>query len=167
MVFGKVSSGAQNDLERVTKQAYAMVSIFGMSEKVGTVSYYDSPAKAIMLLRSLTVKKQPSLSIQNPNLLLTSNTRGRLQLCGRIQRGTKNSPNYCLKEKLFSLKIWNISSGNAHGKNHIWKTTTKNPKIFHQKPKMQQHNHPDQDKAREIILERLKKAATGRHVPGK
>jgi L-lactate dehydrogenase complex protein LldG len=30
---------------------------------------------------------------------------------------------------------------------------------------MQQHNHPDQDKAREIILERLKKAATGRHVP--
>jgi AFG3 family protein len=42
IVFGKISSGAQNDLERVTKQAYAMVSIFGMSEKVGTVSFYDS-----------------------------------------------------------------------------------------------------------------------------
>jgi L-lactate dehydrogenase complex protein LldG len=31
---------------------------------------------------------------------------------------------------------------------------------------MHQHNHPDQDKVREIVLERLKKAATGRHVPG-
>ncbi len=42
IVFGRVSSGAQNDLERVTKQAYAMVTIFGMSEKIGTVSFYDS-----------------------------------------------------------------------------------------------------------------------------
>jgi AFG3 family protein len=42
LVFEKISSGAQNDLERVTKQAYAMVSIFGMSEKIGTVSFYDS-----------------------------------------------------------------------------------------------------------------------------
>lgn len=40
--FNSISSGAQNDLEKVTKQAYAMVSIFGMSEKVGNVSYYDS-----------------------------------------------------------------------------------------------------------------------------
>ena len=46
IVFGKVSSGAQNDLERVTKQAYAMVSIFGMSEKVGTVSFYDSSGQS-------------------------------------------------------------------------------------------------------------------------
>ncbi|MDP3432450.1 MAG: ATP-dependent zinc metalloprotease FtsH [Bacteroidota bacterium] len=40
--FRSISSGAQNDLEKVTKQAYAMVSIFGMSDKVGNVSYYDS-----------------------------------------------------------------------------------------------------------------------------
>ncbi len=42
LAFGSISSGAQNDLEKVTKQAYAMVSIFGMSDKVGNVSYYDS-----------------------------------------------------------------------------------------------------------------------------
>lgn len=40
--FGKVSTGALNDLERVTKQAYAMVTYFGMSEKIGNVSFYDS-----------------------------------------------------------------------------------------------------------------------------
>lgn len=46
IIFGKVSSGAQNDLERITKQAYAMVSIFGMSSKVGTVSFYDSTGQS-------------------------------------------------------------------------------------------------------------------------
>ncbi len=46
IVFGKISSGAQNDLERITKQAYAMVSIFGMSEKIGTVSFYDSSGQS-------------------------------------------------------------------------------------------------------------------------
>jgi AFG3 family protein len=40
--FSKISTGALNDLERVTKQAYAMVSYFGMSEKVGNISFYDS-----------------------------------------------------------------------------------------------------------------------------
>ncbi len=40
--FGKISTGALNDLERVTKQAYAMVSYFGMSEHIGNISFYDS-----------------------------------------------------------------------------------------------------------------------------
>lgn len=42
IIFKRVSSGAQNDLEKITKQAYAMVSYFGMSERVGNVSFYDS-----------------------------------------------------------------------------------------------------------------------------
>ena len=41
IVFDKISTGAQNDLDQVTKVAYAMVSIFGMNEKVGNVSFYD------------------------------------------------------------------------------------------------------------------------------
>jgi cell division protease FtsH len=40
--FGKISTGALSDLEKVTKQAYAMVSIYGLSSKVGNISYYDS-----------------------------------------------------------------------------------------------------------------------------
>jgi len=39
--FGKVSTGAQNDLERITKLAYSMVTIYGMSNKVGNVSFND------------------------------------------------------------------------------------------------------------------------------
>lgn len=48
MFFGHLSTGALNDLERVTKQAYAMVAYYGMSEKVGTLSYYDSTGQSDM-----------------------------------------------------------------------------------------------------------------------
>ena len=42
IINGKISTGAMNDLEKVTKQAYAMVTYFGMSDKVGNISFYDS-----------------------------------------------------------------------------------------------------------------------------
>ena len=42
MITGQPSSGALNDLERLTKMAYAMVTYYGMSEKLGTLSFYDS-----------------------------------------------------------------------------------------------------------------------------
>ncbi|MBU1762115.1 MAG: ATP-dependent zinc metalloprotease FtsH, partial [Bacteroidetes bacterium] len=41
ITFSKISTGAQNDLERITKLAYAMVSIYGMSKKVGNISFND------------------------------------------------------------------------------------------------------------------------------
>ncbi|MES2799388.1 MAG: ATP-dependent zinc metalloprotease FtsH [Bacteroidota bacterium] len=40
--FGRISTGALSDLEKVTKQAYAMVSVYGLNEKLGNISYYDS-----------------------------------------------------------------------------------------------------------------------------
>ncbi len=39
--FGKISTGAQNDLQQITRIAYAMVTVYGMSDKVGNISYYD------------------------------------------------------------------------------------------------------------------------------
>ena len=48
LTFGHLSTGALNDLERVTKQSYAMVAYYGMSEKVGTISYYDSTGQSDM-----------------------------------------------------------------------------------------------------------------------
>ena len=45
LIFGKISTGALSDLEKVTKQAYAMVSIYGLNERVGNISYYDSQGR--------------------------------------------------------------------------------------------------------------------------
>jgi AFG3 family protein len=42
LVFGKISTGALSDLERITKVAYSMVTIYGMNKAIGNMSYYDS-----------------------------------------------------------------------------------------------------------------------------
>ncbi len=42
IIFGKVSTGALSDLEKVTRQATSMVTVYGLSEKIGNISYYDS-----------------------------------------------------------------------------------------------------------------------------
>jgi cell division protease FtsH len=50
VVFGKISTGALNDLEKVTKQAYAMVAYFGLNDKIGNISFYDSSGQQEYLL---------------------------------------------------------------------------------------------------------------------
>ncbi len=45
LMFGKISTGALSDLEKVTKQAYAMVSMYGLNERVGNISFYDSQGR--------------------------------------------------------------------------------------------------------------------------
>ena len=62
--FGHLSTGALNDLERVTKQAYAMVVYYGMSEKVGTISYYDSTGQSDMSFTK-PYSEQTSQAIDN------------------------------------------------------------------------------------------------------
>jgi ATP-dependent metalloprotease FtsH len=42
IIFGKISTGALNDLEKITKQAYAMIVYYGLNKKIGNISYYDS-----------------------------------------------------------------------------------------------------------------------------
>lgn len=44
IIFGKISTGASNDLQQITKIAYSMITVYGMNDKVGNVSYYDPTA---------------------------------------------------------------------------------------------------------------------------
>ncbi|MEZ4876778.1 MAG: ATP-dependent zinc metalloprotease FtsH [Flavobacterium sp.] len=46
VVFDKISTGALSDLEKVTKQARAMVTIYGLNEKLGNITYYDSSGQS-------------------------------------------------------------------------------------------------------------------------
>lgn len=52
VIFGEISSGAIDDLEKVTKEAYAMVVYYGFNDKLGNVSYYDSTSQ-----RDLSIQK--------------------------------------------------------------------------------------------------------------
>ena len=46
VIFDKISTGALSDLEKVTKQARAMVTVYGLSDKVGNLTYYDSSGQS-------------------------------------------------------------------------------------------------------------------------
>lgn len=46
VIFGKISTGALSDLEKVTRQARAMVTIYGLNEKIGNITYYDSQGES-------------------------------------------------------------------------------------------------------------------------
>ncbi|MGD1846153.1 MAG: ATP-dependent zinc metalloprotease FtsH [Salibacteraceae bacterium] len=46
IIFNKISTGALSDLEKVTKQAHAMVSVYGLNDKIGNISYYDSTGQS-------------------------------------------------------------------------------------------------------------------------
>lgn len=50
IVFGEISSGALDDLEKVTKQAYGMVAYYGLDEKIGPISFYDSTGRNEQML---------------------------------------------------------------------------------------------------------------------
>ena len=51
LIFDKISTGALSDLEKVTKQAYAMVTIYGLNEKMGNISYFDSRGQDMMFTK--------------------------------------------------------------------------------------------------------------------
>jgi len=46
IIFGEISTGALSDLEKVTKQAYAMVSMYGLDKEIGNISFYDSTGQS-------------------------------------------------------------------------------------------------------------------------
>jgi cell division protease FtsH len=45
VIFNKISTGALSDLEKVTKQAYSMVTVYGLNKKIGNISFYDSSGR--------------------------------------------------------------------------------------------------------------------------
>ena len=91
IVNGRISTGALNDLEKLTKQAYAMVTYFGMSAEVGNLSYYDSTGRGEMSLTrpysektaeliDSEVKKLIDSAHQTATRILTENREGFEQL---------------------------------------------------------------------------------------
>ncbi len=69
--FNKISTGALNDLERVTKQAFAMVSYFGMSKKIGNLSFYDSSGQHEFSFSKPYSEKTAEVIDQETNRIIT------------------------------------------------------------------------------------------------
>jgi len=115
--FNSISSGAQNDLEKVTKQSYAMVSIFGMSEKVGNVSFYDSSGQNEYGFTKPYSEKTAELIDSESKLLIETQYTRALKVLTENKEGHRKLSELLLeKEVIFSEDLENVFGKRKWGK---------------------------------------------------
>ncbi|QIA09729.1 ATP-dependent zinc metalloprotease FtsH [Draconibacterium halophilum] len=120
ITFGKISSGAQNDLEKVTKQAYAMVSIFGMSEKVGNISFYDSTGQSDYSFTKPYSEKTAELIDQEVKILIDGQYKRAKQVLQDNKEGHSKLANLLLeREVIFSEDLEEIFGKRPWDKKHV------------------------------------------------
>ncbi|KPK81873.1 MAG: hypothetical protein AMS27_15110 [Bacteroides sp. SM23_62_1] len=107
--FKKISTGALNDLERITKLAYAMVSYFGMSDKVGNISFYDSTGQAEFSFNKPYSEKTAELIDEEVNILIDSQYERAKKILRENMEGLKKLAEQLLeKEVIFSEDLEKI-----------------------------------------------------------
>jgi cell division protease FtsH len=109
VMFGKISTGALNDLEKVTKQAVAMVTYFGMSEKIGNISYYDSTGQAdYNFTKPYSNKTAEMIDMEVKNIISTQYQRAITILKENIDGLKKLAELLLEKEVIFSEDLVTI-----------------------------------------------------------
>ncbi|MBI9054173.1 MAG: ATP-dependent zinc metalloprotease FtsH [Bacteroidales bacterium] len=115
LIFGKISTGAMNDLEKITKQAYAMIAYFGMSEKVGHVSFYDSSGQSDMAFTKPYSEKTAELIDKEVKDLIEEAYKRSFDLLKKNQAGLTKLADILLErevifsedlEKIFGKRPW-------------------------------------------------------------
>ncbi len=109
LIFGKISTGALSDLEKITKQAYAMVSFFGMSEKIGNISFYDSSGQSDFGFTKPYSEKTAELIDSEVNqIIVESYTKAKEVLKNNIKGLTELAEILLEKEVIFSEDLERI-----------------------------------------------------------
>lgn len=103
IIFDKVSTGALNDLERVTKQAYAMVTYFGLSDKIGNLSFYDSTGQQEFSFQRPYSEKTSELIDQEVKDIIDAQYKRALGILQEQKEGLKKLSDQLLeKEVIFT-----------------------------------------------------------------
>tara|TARA_B110000240_G_scaffold197237_1_gene251814 strand:- start:1694 stop:3667 length:1974 start_codon:yes stop_codon:yes gene_type:complete len=114
LFFNKISTGALSDLEKVTKQAFAMVSIYGLSEKVGNISYYDSSGQNSGFTKPYS-EERAKLIDQEVSLLIETQYKRALKVLKDNKEKVEKLAEALLKkevifkkdlEEIFGLRKW-------------------------------------------------------------
>ncbi|MBN2273448.1 MAG: ATP-dependent zinc metalloprotease FtsH [Bacteroidales bacterium] len=108
-IFKKISTGAVNDLEKVTKQAYAMVIYFGLSDKVGNISFYDSTGQSEYSFHKPYSEKTSEMIDHEVKEIVTQQYERALRILEEHKEGlTKLSEQLLEKEVIFAEDLEKI-----------------------------------------------------------
>ena len=123
IIFGHISTGALNDLEKVSKQAFAMVTYYGLNEKIGNVSYFDSTGQQDYALTKPYSEKTAETIDEEVSKLIENAYQEALRILNDNKEGlTKLAEKLLDKEVIFSDDLETI-----FGK-RPWTSEERNPK---------------------------------------
>ncbi len=140
--FGKHSTGALNDLERVTKQAYAMVSYFGLSKTIGNRSFYDSSGQNEYSFTKPYSEKTAELIDEEVNKIIETEYARALKILRDNKKGlTKLGEQLLEKEVIFSEDLEIIFGKRKTKEEVLTKTMNSKNKAPIEKPNTVKRNN--------------------------
>ena len=145
LFIGRISTGASNDLERVTKQAYAMVVYFGMSEKLPNLNYYDSSGQDWGFTKPYSEETAKLIDAEVQNIINEQYNRAK-----RILSENKEGHNQLAQVLLDREVIYSEDVEHIFGK-RAW--TSRSQEIL----ALQKANEKDSEKANEKDSEKADK----------
>ena len=118
IIFGKISTGAQNDLERITNMAFAMVAVYGMSEELGYISYYDSqnPEGSFGINKKYSDVTSQNIDIAMKKIIDEARVRTKALLNDHKDKLENMAKTLLEKEKLDPIDLLKLLGERPHGK---------------------------------------------------
>ena len=108
LIFGKISTGALSDLERITKMAYSIVSVYGMNDKIGNVSFYDSKSSDYKFNKPYSEATAETIDEEVRKLITFAYDRTKELLRDKEEELEKIARQLLEKEILFQSDLENI-----------------------------------------------------------
>lgn len=102
--FGKISTGAQNDLQQITRTAYSMVTVYGMNSRVGNVSFYD-PANENSFTKPYSEETSKLIDQEVRKLIDEAYEKTKALLSEKRQQVEKLAEELLVKEVLFQSDV--------------------------------------------------------------
>ncbi len=109
IIFGKISTGALSDLEKITKQAYAMIVYYGLNDKIGNVSFYDSTGQSEYAFnRPYSEKTAELIDTEVKKLIENAYIKTKELLMNNKDKLTKLAEKLLVKEVIFKEDLLDI-----------------------------------------------------------
>jgi cell division protease FtsH len=125
IIFSKISTGALSDLERVTKMAYSMVSIYGMNDKIGNVSFYDSKSADYRMTKPYSETTAETIDEEVRKLVASAYERTKTLLRGKKEELETLAKELLEKEILFQSDLENLIGKRPFAKETTYEAYTK------------------------------------------
>jgi cell division protease FtsH len=159
IIFSKISTGALSDLERVTKMAYSMVSVYGMNDKIGNVSFYDSKSADYRMTKPYSETTAETIDEEVRKLVASSYERTKELLQGKKEELETLAKELLEKEILFQSDLEKLIGKRPFAKETTYEAYTKKPeKIDPKNVKPEENGHSKTDSSKEKTPEEVKES---------